>query len=241
MLVLRDQASSRQSTVTLKNLHGVNHENQLAHNLKKLSQIVRRNFSPSTGELFSWRKTAKEVWKDYAQDKNTCAKWTTYLSKKRWIPLAHCVQRKWLLKFYVKLSTGGPSSSCKMIILRSNSHGGIMRVCMGIFTTALRNKTIRQILNKNISPYFHSVSLGIWPLPLVKRTHFSELSISRFSTYMGKAQGWTLHFRTLDLRSEKFQRKMTGRNSRVAEDPTTRNASFYVTKVSQKWNCIEVR
>ena len=36
--------------------------------------------------------------------------------------------------------TGGPSSSCEMIILRNNSHGGIIRVCMGIFTTALRNK-----------------------------------------------------------------------------------------------------
>ena len=132
-----------------------------------------------------------------------------------------------------------------MIILRSNSHGGIMRVCMGIFTTALRNKTIRQILNKNISPYFHSVSLGIWPLPLVKRTHFSELSISRFSTYMGKAQGWTLHFRTLDLRSEKFQRKMTGRNSGMAEDPTTRNASFSwchksLTKMKLHWSKIMI-
>ena len=81
--------------------------------------------------------------------------------KTNWIPLAHCVQRKWLLKFYVKLSTGGPSSSCKMIILRNNSHGGIIRVCMGIFTTALRNKKIRQILKKNTSPYFHSVLLVI--------------------------------------------------------------------------------
>ena len=37
-------------------------------------------------------------------------------------------------------TTGGPSSSCEMIILRNNGHGGIIRVCMGIFTTALRNK-----------------------------------------------------------------------------------------------------
>ena len=37
-------------------------------------------------------------------------------------------------------TTGGLSSSCEMIILRNNSHGGIIRVCMGIFTTALRNK-----------------------------------------------------------------------------------------------------
>ena len=35
---------------------------------------------------------------------------------------------------------GGPSFSCEMIILRNNGHGGIIRVCMGIFTTALRNK-----------------------------------------------------------------------------------------------------
>ena len=84
-------------------------------------------------------------------------------------------------------------ASCEMIILRNNSHGGIMRVCMGIFTTALRYKIIRQILKKNTSPYFHSVSLVIWPLTLMKRTHFSEFSIfSRFSTYIRKAQGWTL-------------------------------------------------
>ena len=64
--------------------------------------------------------------------------------------------------------TGGPSSSCEMIILRNNSHGGIIRVCMRIFTTAL------------------SVSLVIWPLSLMKRTHFSEFSISRFSSYIRK-------------------------------------------------------
>ena len=44
--------------------------------------------------------------------------------------------------------TGSPSSSCEMIILRNNSQGGIIRVCMGMFTTALRNKKIRQILKK---------------------------------------------------------------------------------------------
>ena len=109
------------------------------------------------------------------------------------------------------LTTGSPSSSCEMIILHNNSHGGIIRVCMGIFTTALGNKKIRQILNRNTSPYFHSVPLVIWPPTLMKRTHFSELSISKFSTYIRKAQGWTLHFRTTDPRSEKSQRKMTGR------------------------------
>ena len=74
-------------------------------------------------------------------------------------------------------NTGGPSSSCEIIILH-NSHGVIIRVCMRIFTTALRNKTIHQILNKNNTPYFHSVSLVIWPF---------TLTISRFSTYIRKA------------------------------------------------------
>ena len=48
-----------------------------------------------------------------------------------------------------------------MIILRNNGDGGRIRVYMGIFTTALRNKKIRQILDKNTSPYFHSVSFVI--------------------------------------------------------------------------------
>ena len=80
---------------------------------------------------------------------------------------------------------GGPSSSCEMIILRNNGHGGIIRVCMGIFTTALRNKKkFVKFSKKNTPPYFHSVLLGICPLTWMKRTHFSELSISRFSTYI---------------------------------------------------------
>ena len=112
---------------------------------------------------------------------------------------------------FATTTTGGPSSSCEMIILRNNSHGGIIRVCMGIFTTALRNKKIRQILKKNTSPRFHSVLLVIWPLTLMKRAHLSELFISRFSTYIRKAQGWTHHFRTPDPRSEKSKLKMTGR------------------------------
>ena len=58
---------------------------------------------------------------------------------------------------------------------------------MGIFTTALRNKKISQILTKNTSPYFHSALLVIWPLTTLKGTHLSELSILRFSTYIRKA------------------------------------------------------
>ena len=56
-------------------------------------------------------------------------------------------------------NTGGPSSSCEMIILRNKSHGKIIRVCMGKFMTAFRNTKIQ-----------------------LKRTHFSELNISRFTT-----------------------------------------------------------
>ena len=92
------------------------------------------------------------------------------------------------------LSTGAPSSSCEMIIIRNNSHGEIIRVFMGILTTALRNKKYSQIFNENTSPYFYSVSLAIWPLTMLRRTHFSELSNSRFTTYIRKAQGCTLHF-----------------------------------------------
>ena len=42
--------------------------------------------------------------------------------------------------FLSRSFTGGPNSSCEMIILCNNSHGGIIRFFMGIFTTALRNK-----------------------------------------------------------------------------------------------------
>ena len=45
-------------------------------------------------------------------------------------------------QFSADTVTGGLSSSCEMIILRNNSHGGIIRVCMGIFMTALGNKKI---------------------------------------------------------------------------------------------------
>ena len=118
------------------------------------------------------------------------------------VNLAVLIVRTWHDMFYLTVDNYptkiGTSKSC---ILKS----------LLLFTTGLRNKTIRQTLNKNTSPYLHSVSLVIWPLSLMKRTHFSELSISKFSTYIRKAQGWTLHFRTPDPRSEKSQRKMTGR------------------------------
>ena len=78
------------------------------------------------------------------------------------------------------------NGSCEMILFR-NSQGEIIRVCMGIFTTALKNKKISQILNENTSPYFHSTLPVIWPLTPLKGIHFSELYISRFSTRIRKA------------------------------------------------------
>ena len=41
-----------------------------------------------------------------------------------------------------------PSSSCEMIILRNKSDGEIIRVCVGIFTTALMNKKEKLLLCK---------------------------------------------------------------------------------------------
>ena len=65
--------------------------------------------------------------------------------------------------------------------LQNKSHGEITRVCMGIFPTAVRNKKCGKILNKNTSPYFHSISLAVWPLTMLKRTHFGPTQNS--STY----------------------------------------------------------
>ena len=44
------------------------------------------------------------------------------------------------LFFATRPRTDSSSSSCEMIILRNKSHGKIIRVCMGIYTTALSNK-----------------------------------------------------------------------------------------------------
>ena len=92
--------------------------------------------------------------------------------------------------FFKRDTTGGSSSSCEMIILHNNSYGGIIRVCMGIFMIALRNKKIRQILNKNTSPYFHSLSLIIWPLTLMKEPILASCpfrGLQDSSTYIRKA------------------------------------------------------
>ena len=50
---------------------------------------------------------------------------------------------------------------------------------MGIFTTALRNEKISQILNKNTSLYFHSALLVIGPL-----TYFRKWSVQPWAYLM---------------------------------------------------------
>ena len=54
-----------------------------------------------------------------------------------------------------QLNTGGPS--CEIIIMRNKSRCEIIRVCIGIITTAPKNKKYSQILNKNTSPYIREV------------------------------------------------------------------------------------
>ena len=52
-----------------------------------------------------------------------------------------CLER---VRAVLYLSTGGPSLSCELILLRNKSHGEMIRVCMGIFTHALGNKKYSQ-------------------------------------------------------------------------------------------------
>ena len=133
-------------------------------------------------------------------------------SQVTWNVFLTITQGKDLVFSITKPTIGGPSSSCDIIILRNNSYGGIIRVFVWAYLRPPSGiNKIRQILKKNTSPYFHSVSFVIWPLTLMKRAHLSEFFISRFSTYIRKAQGWTFHFRTPDPRSEKSKLKMTGR------------------------------
>ena len=109
-------------------------------------------------------------------------------------------------------STGGPSSSCEIIILRNKSLGEIIRLCMGIFTTALRKK--------KFSPYFHRASLVIWPLTMLKRTILASypfLGLLRKRSPM-------LHTPFPNARSEK--REIQAQNDRAATNPT-HNPSIY--------------
>ena len=48
---------------------------------------------------------------------------------------------------------------------------------MEIFTTALRNKQVSEILHKNTSPYSHSASLVIWLLGKISAQPHPKLCI----------------------------------------------------------------
>ena len=96
------------------------------------------------------------------------------------------------------LTTGSPSSSCEMIILRITVVAKLW-VCLGIFTTALKNNKIRQILAK--IPHLTSTlrcllfdCLLRWKEPILAIYLFWG-----FSTYIRKARA-AHHFRSPDLR-----------------------------------------
>ena len=104
--------------------------------------------------------------------------------------------------------TGGPSSSCEMIILRNKSHGEIIRVCMGIFTTALRNKKWVKfsIQIPHLTSKVHcllSDHLLCWKEAILASYPFLGLLIK-------EAQGCTLHYRTPDSRSETPTSRLLG-------------------------------
>ena len=83
----------------------------------------------------------------------------------------------WLSRSQVAQDPAVGWSSCELRVMAKLKEfvWEYLRPLLGI-------KKYNQILNKNTSPYFHSASLVIWPLTVLKRTHFSELSISRFTT-----------------------------------------------------------
>ena len=88
-------------------------------------------------------------------------------------------------------TTGGPSSSCEMIILRNNGHGGIIRVCMGIFTTALRNKKIR-------GQGFSYVRWKPWNEQLAQMGSFHQSKRSDNKQYAVEAR-WGIFFWEFDV------------------------------------------
>ena len=109
-----------------------------------------------------------------------------------------------------------------MIILRTNSHGGILRVCMGIFTTALRNKKIRQILKKKY------LTLLPQRIACYLTAYFDEKSafqrVVHFLVFNVHKKSSRLNNPFPNARSEK--RKIPAQNDRAATNPT-KNPSIY--------------
>ena len=90
--------------------------------------------------------------------------------------------------FFKRDITGGPSSSCEMIILRNNSYSGIIRVCMGIFMIALG---IKKYVKFSIKiPHLTSTMYRLrsdrllwWKEPILRKVRFlCTLKTSKWRT-----------------------------------------------------------
>ena len=131
-------------------------------------------------------------------------------------------------------STGGPSSSYEMIILGTNSHGGIIWVCMGIFTTALRNKKIRQILKKKY------LTLLPQRIACYLTAYFDEKSafqrVVHFLVFNVHKKSSRLNNPFPNARSEK--RKIPAQNDRAATNPTQNPSTYSVVSFPFTTNSI---
>ena len=103
-----------------------------------------------------------------------------------------------------------------------NSNGEIIGVCIYIYIYIYIYKVKSNSYKKYLTLPPQCIA---WYLSayFVEGNPFREFSISRFSTYIRKAQGCTFHFR--NARSE--TRKIQTQNDRVATNPT-QNPSTYI-------------
>ena len=121
-----------------------------------------------------------------------------------------------------------------MIILCNNSHGGIIRVCMGIFTTALRNKkntsnsqkkyltSLPQRIACYLTAYFDEKS------PFERVVHFEVFNVHKKSP--------RLNTPFPNARSEK--RKIPAQNDRAATNPTQNPSTYTVVSFQFTTNSI---
>ena len=122
-----------------------------------------------------------------------------------------------------------------MIILHNNSHGGIIRVCIGIFTTALRNKKIHQILKKKknltllpqrtacyLTAYFDEKS------PFERVVHFEVFNVHKKSP--------RLNTPFPNARSE--ERKIPAQNDWAVTNPTLNPSTYIVVSFQFTTNSI---
>ena len=131
-------------------------------------------------------------------------------------------------------STGGPSSSYEMIILRTNSHGGIIRVCIIIFTTALGKR--KYVKFSKTKPHLTSTTYCLLSDRLLwwKERISASCAFLGISTYIRKAQGWKTPFP--NARSEK--RKIPAQNDRAATNPTQNPSTYTVVSFQFTTNSI---